>query len=134
MVIEITWNMVLAAAAGVSLIGVGIGTLSFHAVKAYRKARGLDKTEANAQMEQIIQNYKGLYESQQELFEAEREKTRHQNEIFEAEINGLKADVIDLRAEVSRYHTTNSNLQSLLCPHRATCPWTKTEGGPPSKA
>ena len=129
MTIELSWSMVGVAFGAVALVGVGIGTIAYHGVKAYRRARGLDKAEANRQAEQIIKNYKELYES-------ERENSRHQISLLTRQFNELRDEfhmrVSQLEAEVSQYRTQNSSLQSLLCPFRASCPWTHTEKGPPN--
>lgn len=125
MTIELTWQMVGIAFTGIAVFGVGAGTLAFHGIKAYRKAKGLDKQEANDQMELAIKNYKELYES-------ERDWSRQQIKVLSAEVQELRARVRQLEAEIEQYRTQNSSLQSLLCPFRSTCPWTKTEGGPPS--
>lgn len=131
MQIEINWSTVAAIGAGVAAFGAACGGTIYFGVKAYRRARGLDKQEANTQTQQIIANYKALYESQQELFDAEREQMRHQITLLSTEVSELRARVRALENELNQKSGQNSNLQSLLCPFRARCPFTNTEKGPP---
>lgn len=63
MVIELTWKLAGGIVGVLAAIGGGMGVVAYYSIKSYRHRIGIDKSESDSQTQEIIRNYKELYES-----------------------------------------------------------------------
>ena len=114
MTLNITWSGIMAALAGISIAGVGLGIIGFYAVRAYRQWTQKDRLQINQEIAITLANWKSLYES-------EKEKNSHQLAIFRQELLDLRNRIRQLEDELTAYKTKNIDLQAMICRHRIAC-------------